>query len=292
MIKITKAGFLYIGLTIFLGVSAVNTGNNLMYLIVAALLSFMGISGFFGKNNLSKISIDIEFPGEIYANAPSLIKVTLKNEKKLLPAFLINLHIGEKKILFPYVETKGGLTQYITTLWKKRGEYKIEDIYISSVFPFNFFTRFKKVKKGFTVVVFPQLIKSDVFTIQRRERRTKGEQADNRIGFDSDIVSIREYTIGDPIKYINWKATAKTGKLKTKEFSSLMDKPRIIDFDSISIKDVETKISCIAYTILQCIKKNLPVGLKLKDRFYEPDCSQKHKINMMRELALYNNVER
>lgn len=46
---VPKAGFFYILLTIFLGVAAVNTANNLIYLVVSALLGFMGISGFFRR---------------------------------------------------------------------------------------------------------------------------------------------------------------------------------------------------------------------------------------------------
>ncbi len=102
------------------------------------------------------------------------------------------------------------------------------------------------------------------------------------------MISIREYRHGDPLKYINWKATAKTGRLKTKELSSLGHQPIVIDFDRIPIRDIEERLSCVAYSLLQIIKKGYaPVGLKINGRFYEPGASQTHKINMLKELALY-----
>ena len=70
MIKITKAGYFYISLTIILGFSAVNTANNLVYIIAAAMLSFMAVSGFFGRSNLRGISVAIDVPEEIYARRP------------------------------------------------------------------------------------------------------------------------------------------------------------------------------------------------------------------------------
>jgi uncharacterized protein (DUF58 family) len=274
-------------LTILLGVSAVNTGNNLIYLIVSALLSFMGISGFFGKNNLSKIAVEVEFPREIYAQNNFPLKIILKNKKRLLPVFLLKIHIDGHSVLFPFADVKSETTKYINISFRKRGQYTIKDVYISSVFPFNFFTRFRHLNNTFDCIVFPELKKCDLITLYEKGRRLKGEKASDKIGFESDIVSIREYVYGDPLKYINWKATAKTGALKTKELSSLLHQPITIDFDKVIIKDTEEKISCISYSIIQLLKKNMPVGLKIKDMLYEPGTSRNHKISMLKGLALF-----
>ncbi|MCX7966224.1 MAG: DUF58 domain-containing protein [Syntrophorhabdaceae bacterium] len=287
MIKITRAGFLYILLTIFLGISAINTGNNLIYLIVAALLSFMGISGFFGKNNLFRIEIDIEFPQEIYAKNEFPLKVTLRNKKRVLPVFLMKVHINGKDAFFPYVDPKGTETRYINISFPKRGRYIIDHIYVYSVFPFNFFTRYRSLEKTFECIVFPPLKECSLITLYEKNKRLKGDRTSDSIGYDTDIVSIREYVYGDPLKYINWKATAKTGKLKTKELSSLVYRPVFINFDEVLISDLEERISCVAYTVLKLIKANMPVGLRIKDKTLMPDVSYNHKINILKELALY-----
>jgi uncharacterized protein (DUF58 family) len=261
-----------------------------MYLIVAALLSFMGISGFFGKSNLSKIAVEVEFPLEIYTNINFPLKVTLKNNRRLLPVFLLRIQTGYSSIFFPFIDVKGESTRYVDVTFRKRGEYEIGNIYISSVFPFNFFTRYKVLRDKFHFIVFPELKRCDLLNIYEKGRRIKGEKITDRIGYESDIVSIREYVYGDPLKYINWKATAKTGKLKTKELSTLSYQPIIINFDKVAIRDLEEKLSCISYSILQALKKNMPVGLKINDRVYEPGVSRAHKINMLKELALYKQV--
>jgi uncharacterized protein (DUF58 family) len=258
-----------------------------VYLIVAALLSFMGISGFFGKSNLSGIAVAVEFPPEIYANAAFPLKVTLRNKRRILPVFLMKVRLGELTLLFPFVDQKSESTQYVTTVFSKRGRQKIENIYVSSVFPFNFFTRYKIVQSIFSFIVFPELRKCDLLGMYEQEKRLKGEDITDKIGYESDMISIREYMHGDPLKYINWKATAKTGRLKTKELSSPAHQPIVIDFDRVAIKETEEKLSCIAYSLLQFIKMNTPVGLKMNGRLYEPGFSHPHKIGMLKELALY-----
>lgn len=247
----------------------------------------MGISGFFGKNNLSKIDIDIEFPQEIYAKSEFPIKITLKNKKRILPVFLMKVHINGNDLFFPYVDPKSSETRYLKTSFSKRGKYVINNIYIYSVFPFNFFTRYKRLNNTFEFIVFPFLKECSIATLYEKDKKTKGDRTSDTIGYDTDIISIREYVYGDPLKYINWKATAKTGKLKTKELSSLIYNPVLIDFDNVFIHNVEEKISCIAYTVIKLIKNNMPVGIKIKEKVFLPDISQTHKINILKELAVY-----
>jgi uncharacterized protein (DUF58 family) len=258
-------------------------------LIVAALLSFMGISGFFGKSNLSGIAVEVEFPPEIYANTGFPLKVTLRNKRRILPVFLMKLRLGESTLFFPFVEQRSASTQYITSTFSRRGAHRIENVYVSSVFPFSFFTRYRILNNVFSFIVFPELRKCDLFSTYERERRLKGEEITDKIGYESDMISIREYAHGDPLKYINWKATAKTGRLKTKELSSPAHQPIVIDFDKVAIKETEEKLSCIAYSLVQTIKRNTPVGLRVNGRFYGPGHSQFHKIGMLKELALYKD---
>jgi uncharacterized protein (DUF58 family) len=251
------------------------------------LLSFMSISGIFGKSNLSKISFTVDLPQEIYAGTPVPLKITLTNNRRFLPAFLIRLTTDTFEAFFPFTNIRSALSLYTSISFEKRGAHTINNIRINSVFPFNFFTRFKKINHTYDCVVFPVLKPCDLSSVCEQEKKKKGEKVSDRRGYESDVVSIREYVRGDPLKYIHWKATAKTGKLKTKELSSLDHRPVIIDFEKVSIANIEERISSIAYAIVQFCKKNIPVGLKINGKLYLPDVSSAHKINLLRELALY-----
>ena len=292
VIKITKAGWFYIILTIFLGVSGINTGNNLIYLIVAAFLSFMAISGIFGKRNLAKTDVQIELPEEIYAGTSVPVRVILRNRRRFLPAFLLRVHVSGNEILFPFVEVKSDGTKYLPLSFPERGRAEIRNIYLSSVFPFNFFIRYRKMPGVFEALVFPRAKKCESPFFER-EMRSRGEQAEDKTGYEADLISLRDYITGDPIKYIHWKASAKTGKLKTKELSSLSHQPLIIDFDSLPIKEREEKISCVTYLLLKFLKQNIPVGLRIDGALYKPftkdhgERTRALKFTMLTKLALY-----
>lgn len=247
----------------------------------------MGLSGFFGKRNLSKIDPVIEPPAEIYANKPFPLKIRLRNHKGFLPGFLLRINAGGNEVLFPFIDVRAEATKYITLTIGKRGRHEIKDIHVCSVFPFYFFIRCKKIKRRFEFIVFPEPVRCELMSHSEKQAKAKGEKTSDRAGYESDILSIRDYVQGDPLKYINWKASAKTGNFKTKELSSMSQQPVIIDFDKIDIKNTEEKISCITYTVMHLFKKNIPVGLKINGRLYGPDISNNHKINIMKELALY-----
>ncbi len=283
MIKITKAGWIYITITILLGVAAVNTGNNLVYLIDAALLSFMGISGFFGKKNLSGIEPQIEVPFEIYATVPFSIKVKIKNNKKILPSFLLKVSIEEKSLIFPYVENNETQEKYLQLKLPERGYFQIKEISICSPFPFNFFIRCKNFPIDIKAIVYPKPEKCSTKFVGEKGKKKEKEEG-NKISTTGEIHSIKEYTKGIPLKYIHWKASAKTGELKVKEFSKSYFKSQIVDFDALEIPNLEKKISCLTYIVLSLHKKNIPFKFKLKSKVFD---GFKEKEKILRELALY-----
>ncbi|MBF0537563.1 MAG: DUF58 domain-containing protein [Nitrospirae bacterium] len=303
-IRINRAGWLYILLSIFLGFAATNTGNNLIYMITAALLSFMGISGFFGRMNLLNVHADLEFPDEVYAGRQFPLKVLLRNNKTIMPGFLLRAVVDNRSdshltvngsgllltvagdVLFPYVAPGAEDYRHLNVSFPGRGRHNIKALHVCSVFPFNFFVRCIKLKGVYEHIVLPEPKSCQLSEHIQRQMRSKGEKPTNRIGYDGELLSLRPYRPSDPMKYISWKATAKTGQLKTKDFSSLAFEPVVIDFDRTNINDYEERISCITYAISYLIKHNIPVGLRVNDKVFKPEVSHRHKLNMLRELAL------
>jgi uncharacterized protein (DUF58 family) len=287
VIKINKAGWLYIVLTILIGFSAVNTGNNLIYIIASALLSYMLVSGAFGRRNLMNLDIELEIPDEIFAGSEIPIGIRLINQRSLMPAFLIRVIIQKRQCLFPFINAKAEAKQFCSIQFGNRGEYLIGDIHCSSVFPFNFFTRFRKLPHNFKLIIFPKPQQCGTVPLHDRRTRLKGDASTLAIGYDSDIISIKDYTSGDPLKYISWKSTAKTGVLKTKELSAIEMQQILLDLDKIDKKDLEHTISCATFLIIKFIRSNIPVGLVIGGEYIKPAVSKTHKIYMLRKLALY-----
>ncbi|WP_457641072.1 DUF58 domain-containing protein [Persephonella sp.] len=255
-------------------------------MIVSAMLAFMGISGFIGRKNISKLEFDLKFPEEIYAKREFPIRIIIKNKKRFLPSFILRIHLFDKELFVPYIGNKEETELHLFISFEERGMIHLDEIYVCSVFPFNFFVRCNFVKINKNLIVFPKPEKCAYYMEDNIRSKGKGEEVSGVKGFEGDILSIRDYTSGDPLKYIHWKASAKTGKLKTKELTFLDTQPVVVDLESIG-GSIERKVSCGTYMILNLYKRAVPFGLKTKEKFYRPEYSYKQKIRLLKELAVY-----
>lgn len=291
MIRISKAGWLYIAVTLLLGFGAVNTGNNLVYLIVSVFLSYMALSGLLGRHNLTDVDVVFTIPDEVYAGIGFPFAVTLRNRRRFLPVFLMKVQVNDRELVFPFVDTGCEETICIDWEFERRGAYRIEHIRICSVFPFSFFTRCRTVSGSYEGIVFArpkqcQLVQESAVV----HRRMQGDRALDSAGFDAEAISVRDYVPGDPLKYIHWKASARTGSLKTKELAALANEPIVVEFERIPIDNIEERISCVTGFIQQMHRRGMPVGLQVGRSLHKPAVSRHHKRAMLKELALYGNV--
>src|ERR1700758_2813838 len=58
--KISRAGWIYIGATLLVALAALNTGNNLLFLILACLISVILMSGILSSVSLAGVELRIE----------------------------------------------------------------------------------------------------------------------------------------------------------------------------------------------------------------------------------------
>lgn len=287
MIKVNKAGNIYILLTILIGFSAVNTGNNLIYIIASALLSYMLVSGIFGRNNIYGMDVSLEFPEEMFAHTDTPVAVRARNQRKFLPAFLIRVMIGSQEVFYPFIKAREETGSHMNMRFDRRGRHTLTDITVASVFPFNFFTRYRKIGKKFDLIIFPKPEKIPLNLPFDRPSRSRGDALSDSVGFDADVVSIRDYVSGDALKTISWKSTAKTGQLKTKELSSIELHNVMIDFDRMDKRNLEHTLSCATFLVIRLTRSNIPVGMVIDGQFMEPSTSPTHRLMLLKKLALY-----
>lgn len=246
----------------------------------------MALSGLLGKRNLKNLEIKIKTSDEIFAEIKTPISITLINKKRFFPAFLIRVYLADKIVLFPYINGKSSDTKQSFVIFNKRGLNKIKEIKICSVFPFNFFIRCKTVNLNLEFLVFPRPKKCRTSYKDNKDKKNKKDRINSLKGYEGDLVGIRNYIEGDPLKLIHWKISAKTDELKTKELSSTDFLSTIINFDKLE-GNLEDKISCATYQILDFYKKYIPFGLKIGKNFYKPEYSKKQKLKLLKILALY-----
>ncbi len=64
---VTRAGIVYVLVTLVIGIAALNTGNNLLYIVVAAMLAAILVSGYVSAWVLRYLELDVRLPEHVFA---------------------------------------------------------------------------------------------------------------------------------------------------------------------------------------------------------------------------------
>ena len=89
--EVTRIGLIYIGLTLVLGLAGLNTGNNLLWIVVAAMLAAIVVSGLAAALMLRGLELDVHTPDHVFAGRPLLARLVLRNRQRLLPSFSVSV---------------------------------------------------------------------------------------------------------------------------------------------------------------------------------------------------------
>jgi uncharacterized protein (DUF58 family) len=288
VITVRRSGVIYILTSIVMGVLAINGGNNFHYLAASAILGYMLASGVAGRRNIRGASVTLAPPDEIYAGAPFMLAIDLRNTSRC-PIFLIEVEVAGERAFFPVVQPGEAVRKFVTLSLPSRGVVEMRDAEVSSTYPFDLFTRFWPVSSVCSAVVFPApegrlsdgsgYMSEDVGELSGRFQK---------LSADCDIVGVRPYSEGDPMRAVHWKSSARTGKLNTRIYDGAgNDRLKIIDVDLLVQSGVESGLSSASREILESMKSGEPIGMKLKGAITAPSPARPDKLSMLTSLALY-----
>jgi len=95
--EVTRVGIIYMVGVILIAIGALNTGNNLLFMVLACLLAGVLISGVLSRLVLSGVDVKLELPEHIFAGRPILAIAELHNTKQTMPTFSVSLVSEDKK---------------------------------------------------------------------------------------------------------------------------------------------------------------------------------------------------
>jgi uncharacterized protein DUF58 len=224
--KLTRDGIIYLAAVFILVLAAVNTGNNLLFMILACALAGILISGVLSRAVLTGIELKFDLPEHIFAEQPVLAEMELRNEKPAWPSFSLRV-IGESKngtvpilgrpVYFPYIPRQSAARQKVELRFAKRGLYKQDAFGIRTRFPFGFFEKTRRVVSKSEIVVYPPVGPTEQF--YEVLPLLSGEMSSYFRGRGVELHSLRDYMPTDSARAVDWKVTAKSGHLMVREFA-------------------------------------------------------------------------
>jgi uncharacterized protein (DUF58 family) len=227
--KITRAGWLYIAGVIVVALAALNTGNNLLFLILANLIAVILMSGILSTITLTGVSMRLELPEHIFAGQAVRAQLELENEKLTLPSFSLRVEttkatgfptaaaLLETPVYFPYLPKKDRVRQGIPITFARRGSYRQDAFRIVTRFPFGFLQKARRLELRTEALVYPSVEPAGDF-LEILPALQGALESQNK-GRGHDLYALRNYVPTDSARHVHWKASARLGSLMVREFA-------------------------------------------------------------------------
>ncbi|HEY7366803.1 MAG TPA: DUF58 domain-containing protein [Methylomirabilota bacterium] len=216
----TREGWWCLLAAVGLGLTAVNSGNNLLYLLESMLLGLVIVSGILSEYSMRRLRLSPVLPEDVFAGRPAVVGARILNTKRRVPARSITLEtVGtERTISVPRLAP--GAERLVT--WEHtfvaRGRQRLPGVRVATRFPFGLFVKAGPVELDTEVLVFPAVTP---VTGERPGPATgDGVSAARRRGRGSDLHNLREYRDGDDPRLIHWRVSAKTGATMVRELAA------------------------------------------------------------------------
>lgn len=219
----SRDGWWCLALAVALGVAAMATGNNLLYLLSALLLAMVVVSGMLSEVVMRGVRADMVIPEDIHAGSATLLGASLRNGKRRLPSYVLRIEVvsrGRVERALEVARLAAGAERLLTweTTLPRRGRQRLPGLRITTRFPFGIFLKASRVVPGTEVIVFPAL--RPVAPHLARWSTGGGRTGARRRGRGGDLYNLRHYRAGDDPRLIHWRSTAKTGSLTVREFEA------------------------------------------------------------------------
>ncbi len=258
------------------------------------IILFLGVSlvtaiwyKFYERNWNKKVTGNLNFQqGYLYEGEQAkLIEVVENRNWMPLPVLEVSFHIRKEMIFHDMENTyisdytykrdvfsllgNQRITRHLILNCTKRGYYQIDKVELSTYS--LLYSQKYAVEKPVDVDIYVYAKRTDISDILITYEKMMGSlQCEKRL-YDDPFAfrTIREYTTADPMKTINWKASAKTGELMVNTFDSTTMRSIMIYLD---IEDsgilkyehlIEESISIVASLAQKLLLKGMEVGLAI-----------------------------
>ncbi len=298
--RLTREGKWFIGATLVLGFAAVNGGINLLFMVFGMLICLLLANGVLSETCLRRLVVTRRLPGSIYAGVPFLVGIAVRNAKKRIPTF--SLEVEDLVVGKPvdrrcfYLKVPAGREQetaYRRTL-PRRGLHNLSGLRVSTRFPFGLLRRSMDLEAPAQLLVYPALVPAN-HALSHSGLADLEEQASSSVARCGEFESLREFRPGDDPRDIHWRTSARRGRRFVRQYQGHLGRIVMVALDDSRPagdpgKDAdapfEAAVSMAASLTVLLLRQGYQVGLATSSSVIAPATGQQQSVRILKHLAL------
>ena len=220
-LKFTREGKYFLGITLGVGLAAINTGNNLLYLLLGMMLALIIVSGVMSELSLNTLRVKRRLPTRAQVGRSHLVEIEVYNNKKRVPSYAIeveDLRIdqpADKRCFFLKISPCSTQIAAYRRTPQRRGLERHTGFRIATRFPFGLFEKSREGDSPDELIIYPAV------DAVRLPARGQGEDAGDAgplgRGCGEEIYALRPMREGDDPRDIYWRKSTRPDQLVLRE---------------------------------------------------------------------------
>jgi uncharacterized protein (DUF58 family) len=220
-LRFTREGKFFVGITLGVGFAAINTGNNLLYLLLGLLLALIVVSGVMSEMSLQHLSVTRRLPARAQVGRPHVVEIEVFNHKQKLPSYAIEVEDlregmpADKRCFFLKISPRSAQVAAYRRTPPKRGRDTHTGFRIATRFPFGLFEKSREINALGELLIYPQ-VDAVQLPAQSHGQESAGSGGLGR-GHGQDFAGLRLMRDGEDPRDIHWRKSAAMGQAVLRE---------------------------------------------------------------------------
>src|SRR5688572_27902783 len=217
-----------------IGLAAVNTGNNLLYVMLSLILGLAVVSSVAARRALRTLRADARFPREVVCGEPFCFTVEAAGRFSWLPQTWIDVRVdglgGDPvTVTVPISADRGSGRRTARLVLPRRGVHTRLNLSAATSYPLDLHVSRARIAWRGELVVLPRFdpIPSLARLVGAAGRRPGDAGPTRAPGAGAELRQIRTYTWNDDARRMHWRATARAGQPMVRELEQ--ERERALD---------------------------------------------------------------
>jgi uncharacterized protein (DUF58 family) len=289
-ISFTRFGLLFSAATLGVGFAAINTGNNLLYLLLGAMLGVIVVSGWLSERVVGGVRVRRLPVRSVPVGEPARFHYRIESLPGRIPT--LALEIQEKDLpesaFLPYLAPEEEGRARAENAFVHRGVHQLGTVTLRTGFPFGLFTKERDIRLPGELIILPR---SDRRVrepaVSGGRRRARGPAVIGAPGGRGEYRNLREYRPGDDPRDIHWRSTARVGAPLVREYErdGAMGLWICLDLAFEPGDEAEAAVEVAASLAVQAERTGRRYGLASATHAVEPGNGATHLDALMEALA-------
>lgn len=277
----TRAGVIFALIVFTMLLGAMNYNNNMGFALAFLLTGIGLVSLYHCHHNLAGLTITATGAAPAFAGEALQFQFALDNPGALARTQLCLGWDGEAPVLAD-LEPGARRRVVLPLATRRRGPLAAPRLQLSTRYPLGLCRAWSWVHMDLAGLVYPHPETAD------GEAGDAGEDqpaAGAQAAGEDDFAGLRAWRAGDPPRRIAWKVLARSGQKLVSEYQGGVAQPVWIDWSRQPAPDYETRISRLAWRVLQADAGGGDYGLRLPGLSLPPDRGPAHRHRCLEALA-------